>query len=181
VIVFFNTIIDYCQLKIAKRKGHNFYGAFCLGGQSRGTGAHLPSCPLLAPPMAKRLRRRLEHRYHHTRLDVNKKAFFDARCATRTWQHHEVSCWRYLRQTSRGWGRYSRHLANSAEVTSFEAPQSKKPPVYQNDAECAACASLSLAFSKFFVDKINRLRDSITTALQLLWCSHPLVVICETV
>jgi len=37
------------------------------------------------------------------------------------------------------------------------------PPVCQNDAKCA---SLSFAFSQFFVDKINRIRDSITTALQ---------------
>jgi len=44
-----------------------------------------------------------------------------------------------------------------------------KPPVYQNDAECA---SLSLAFSQFFVDKINRLRDSITAALQSSTGSH---------
>jgi len=32
---------------------------------------------------AKRLRRRLERRYHRTRLDFDKKAFSDARCAAR--------------------------------------------------------------------------------------------------
>ena len=38
-----------------------------------------------------------------------------------------------------------------------------KPPVYQNDAECAR---LSSAFSQFFVYRINRLRHSITSTLQ---------------
>ena len=32
---------------------------------------------------AKRLRRRLERRYRRTRMDVDKKAFFNARCTTR--------------------------------------------------------------------------------------------------
>ena len=45
-----------------------------------------------------------------------------------------------------------------------------KPPLYQSDADCAR---LSLAFSQFFVDKINQIRNSITTALQSLSDSHP--------
>jgi len=49
VIVFFNTVIDYCQLKITKLKRHYFYGAFCLGGSWGAEQGHVGAAAPCAP------------------------------------------------------------------------------------------------------------------------------------
>jgi len=76
---------------------------------------------------AKRLHRRLERRYHCTRLDVDKKAFSDARCAARD------SIMKSRADDIRG---KLAKVEGDARATWRTAQKllHSKPPVYQNDA-----------------------------------------------
>jgi len=96
------------------------------------------------------------------RLNGVKPGYFDARCAARD------SIMKSRSDDIRGKLAEVEGDARDTWRTAQKLLHSR-PPVYQNDAECA---SLSLAFTQFFVDKINRIRDSITTALQLSTGSH---------
>jgi hypothetical protein len=105
---------------------------------------------------AKRLRRRLEKRYHRTRLDADKKAFVDARNAAREsiMKSRADSIRRQMDDVNddhRATWRMANKLLHG------------KPPVYHDDADCA---KLSTSFSDYFIDKISRIRENIAAALQ---------------
>jgi len=105
---------------------------------------------------AKQLHRRCERRYRHTSLQSDKDAHLSA-CSTAcdSILKSRVDCIRSKLSEVSGdigatWRTAQRLLHNDDTV------------VY-DDAECAKLVS---TFSKFFVDKVNRIRSNITEALQ---------------
>src|SRR5664279_1691471 len=109
---------------------------------------------------AKRLRRRLERRYHRTRLAVDKQAFTNARKAARD-----------SIMKSRADNIRTKMLeVNGDHRATWRMAQKllhSKPPIYQDDADCAR---LSTSFSQFFIDKLSLIRNNIATALESLPC-----------
>ena len=123
-----------------------------LQTRSRRYGQNESRWPSTEARDAKRLHRRLELGYRRTRLDIDKKAFLNARTAARD---------SIMKSRAEDIRKKLAEVDGGARATWRTAQKllHSKPPVYQNDAKCARFSSV---FSQFFVDKINRLRHSIT-------------------
>jgi len=128
--------------------------------QTRSRRCGRNDCRWLSPEAreAKRLRRRLERKHRRTRLPVDKQAFLNAGKAARdsimkSRADHIRSKMEEVNGDHRATWRTAQTLLHS------------KPPIYQDDADCA---KLSTSFCQFFADKICLIRKNIATALRSL-------------
>ena len=104
---------------------------------------------------AKQLRRRLERRYRRTGKKSDKEAYDAAAVAAHSSiMKSRADTFRGQLEEVQGDQRATWRVSNRLLHS--------KPPVYYSDDDCAR---LSSRFSQFFVDKLNRISDSIATKL----------------